>query len=139
MKFRVYLQPTRRVLFIAIAFLIFDLGIGGYYWFVVRPQGKETAQFVERPVEAEGAPEDHLQLSARLRGIKSDRLLLEVKGGLKEVAIDERTSFFTFTATGEVVKGEGIEIFEVGKEVEVVYPKPAEGEIPIALSVLVKD
>lgn len=130
---------SKRVLSIIVALLVFDLGIGGYYWFVVRPQGEEKAQYVERPVEAEGVPEDeeHLQLSAKVKAVKSDSLLLETRGGLKEVAIDERTSFFTFTAAGNVVEGEGIEVVEVGKEVEVVYPKPAKGETPTALSVLV--
>lgn len=121
---------------IIIALLIFDLGIGGYYWFIIRPQ-RETAQFIERPVEAEGAPEDHFQLTARVRAVKSNKLLLEVKGGLKEVAINKRTSFFTLTTAGNVVKGAGVEVVEVGKEVEVVYPKPAAGEMPVALSVLV--
>lgn len=137
MKFRVYLEPSRRVLSIIAALFIFDLGIGGYYWFIIRPQRVETAQFAERPVEAERAPEDHLQLTAKVKAVKSDKLLLETKSGLKEVAIDDRTSFFTFTGAGNVAHGEGVEVVEVGKEVEVVYPKPAEGEIPTALSVLV--
>lgn len=130
---------SRRVLSIIVALLVFDLGIGGYYWVVVRPQ-KANAGYVERPVEAEGVPEEeeHLQLSAKVKAVRSDGLLLETKDGLKEVAIDERTSFFVFTG-GNVVEGEGIESVEVGKEVEVVYPKPAEGEIPTAISVLVKD
>lgn len=144
---RIFSKFTPKNLLIGLATLIILVLVAeGIYWLQINkklkkaPEVEKTPSREERYIEesVEGLMEtDVVKLVGKVVEVKEDSITLEVKEGRKQIALDEETTFFTTTeGAEEAIEVGGRGAIEVGKEINVVYHRPKEGEIPTALSVL---
>lgn len=130
-----------------IVLVILVLAIEGVYWLQLNKKLKETPEaakppsrkerWIEEPVEGLTA-KDVVKLVGKVVSVEGNLITLEVKEGTRQIALDRETTFFTtFGGATETVEAGGPEAIKVGNEVNVVYQRPKEGEIPTAISVLV--
>lgn len=144
---RVFSRFTPKNILISLAVLIILVLVAeGIYWLQINKKLKKASEiekpfsieerYIEEPVE--GLIEGNVvKLAGKVVEVEENLITLEVKEGRKQIALDEETTFFTTVeGANEAIEAGGPGVIEIGKEINVVYQRPKEGEVPIAISVL---
>jgi len=139
---------TSKNLLIGLAvFILLVLSAEGVYWLSINKKLKKASEiekppsrkerYVEEPVVGLVA-EDVIKLMGKVKEIKGNLITLEVKEETKQIAMNKETTFFTTLGRStKAVEAGGPSAIKIEKEVNVVYHRPKEGEMPTAISVLV--
>lgn len=144
---KIFSKLTPKNLLVGLMVLIILVLVAeGVYWYELNEKLKKAPEvakpplrkesYIEEPVEGLTA-KDVVKLGGKVVSVEGNLITLEVKEGTKQIALDKETTFFTTTeGAEEAIEVGGPGAIEVGKEINVVYHRPKEGEIPTALSVL---
>jgi len=127
----------KKILIFILALVLLVLAAEGIYWLSLKTQIKELTEGRSQE-ETVGEKKEIPTIVGNLQLFQGNILTLEVKGELKQIALNEETTIYTDDTLGSppLPPEKGREMLKTAKKLAVGYQESKEGP-PLALSILI--